>query len=116
VIFTAGTLAVPAPKKRGQRGRVKTKPYQAWLTKAGWELNTQRATKVAGPVVVDITVRRDNDRSDIDNRIKAVLDLLVTMQLIDDDKNVVEVRARWGGVVGCWIVVEPVGFPLAAAA
>ena len=44
-------------------------------------------------------------KGDIDNRIKAVLDLL-SRHVIDDDRDVVSVTAAWGDVDGCRVEVE----------
>ena len=83
------------------RGRAKTDRYKVWLNAAGWDIKAQRPERIAGPVAIDITVQRRNRNSDIDNLIKPILDLLVTHGVIDDDKHVNEVRARWGEVTGC---------------
>lgn len=97
-------------------GRMKTEAYKAWRDAAGWEVKTQRPEKVRGPVAIDLTVKRHSDRSDIDNRVKGAIDLLVWLQVIDDDRNVQEVRARWGDVPGCVIVItEMAEFERAAA-
>jgi len=88
------------------RGRIKSERYRAWLVVAGTELNLQRPKAVNGPVSVDLMMKRPNGSSDIDNRIKAALDLLVLHRLIDDDKKVVDVRARWGAVEDCIVTVR----------
>ena len=88
-------------------GRVKTEIYNRWRESAGWEIKAQRPEKVRGPVMIDLTVKRFSDRADIDGKIKAALDLLVWLQVIDDDRHVTEVRARWGDVPGCTIVITP---------
>lgn len=108
------TITLPCPPSTNNlftnargRGRVKTQRYLTWCRAAGNEVLAQRRHRVAGPVLVDITCKRQNTTSDIDNRIKACLDLLVEMNLIDDDKNVQEVRARWGDVAGAVVTIVP---------
>jgi Holliday junction resolvase RusA-like endonuclease len=56
---------------------------------------------------VDITLKRPRANCDVDNYIKGCLDLLVNMAVIDDDKNVQEVRARWGDVAGAVVTIVP---------
>lgn len=98
------------------KGRVKTKDYAQWIRATGWEVKAQGKPPVLGKVIVDITIRRMSVRADIDNRIKAILDLLVSVHMIDDDQHVEEVRARWGGTVGCRIVIAPANQSLEVAA
>lgn len=93
----------------GGRGRIRSRKYTAWATTAGWELRTQRPRKIAGPVRIGIVMARPNARSDIDNRIKPLLDLLVAHAVIEDDRNVVSVSARWADkaetIEGAWITI-----------
>lgn len=108
------TLAIPVPPSINhafvnvpRRGRVKSKAYRDWRTQAGWALQSQPHAKVPGRVVVDIAVRRPSPNADVDNRIKPVLDLLVLHHVIDDDKNVARVSARWADVDACVVTVRP---------
>ena len=84
-------------------GRIKTKEYRKWCNDAGWEIVEQGRTKIAGPVVVALECRApDNRARDIDNLLKPVLDLLVRMQVIEDDKSSI-VRT----VIGYWNKGDP---------
>lgn len=69
------------------KGRVKTKHYRQWADAAGWDLKLSGVWAVRGPVHVIIYVP-EKMPGDVDNRAKAVLDLLVTHRRIEDDKNV----------------------------
>ena len=96
------TLTIPAPpsvnklfKNLPGRGRAKTKDYKSWLAEAGWMVREQMVDAVPGRVVVTISVERDNLLADIDNRCKAVLDLLVECKVIEDDRWVVGLAACW---------------------
>lgn len=89
------------------KGRVKTKAYAAWLETAGWEIKAQRPTLTPGRVSVDITVGRKSNLSDLDNRAKAVLDLLVKQRVIEDDNRVSELRMRWVDAPDCVVIVRP---------
>lgn len=90
------------------KGRVKTDDYKAWQEAAGWALKAQRPTPIAGPVSISISIYRASKASDLDNRIKAVLDLIVEHSVIDDDRNVQEIFARWSNDTdGALVVVKP---------
>jgi Holliday junction resolvase RusA-like endonuclease len=91
-------------------GRFVSKQYGAWRKQAGWALVEQRVQRVEGPVSVDIVLKDPTRRSDVDNRIKAVLDLLVNYHIIetDDDKTVRKVSAAWGGTEPCVVTIQEV--------
>lgn len=105
------TLTIPAPPSvnklfkslmpRGGKpgGRAKTKDYKDWLKEAGWMVREQLACvgcdPIAGRVVVTISVERESLLADIDNRCKAILDLLVESKAIEDDRWVVGLAACW---------------------
>jgi crossover junction endodeoxyribonuclease RusA len=80
-----------------KRGRVKTPKYTAWLAEAGWKLNFQRAKPMQGQALVYISICRPNMRSDLDNRTKALLDLIVSQQIIRDDRDIVHLSSKWVG-------------------
>jgi len=60
--------------------------YKKWRNEAGWSLKAQNPQKMKGPVRVRIiAVRPDKRRRDIDNITKAINDLLVAFEVIEDD-------------------------------
>lgn len=83
------------------KGRVKTKDAKAWAYEAGWMLVTQRNQNTRhkqfkGPVEVEVSAYRPaSRRRDLDNILKALLDLLTSTQTIADDSQVVAIKARW---------------------
>ncbi len=77
------------------KGRVKTAAYADWLGHAGWVLRSQNPSRIGGRVVLVLSVERMSKSADIDNRVKAILDLLVTHGVIDDDRNVVGFAVAW---------------------
>lgn len=89
-----------------QRKRVKTSKYSAWRTAAQWQVKAQFPRMIEGDVVLDIEVRRPTATSDISNRIKAIEDALTGL-VYADDRQVIEVRARWAPIAGCKIHVRP---------
>lgn len=96
------SLEIPCPPSVNEmfrnlrgRGRVKTKVYADWLGHAGWELQRQRPGSVSGRVLIMISVERGSATADIDNRVKAIFDLLVTHDIIEDDRFVVGFAVSW---------------------
>ena len=95
------TVTIPTPpssnnlygNKRspsGKRaGRYRTRAYENWIERAGWDINRQRANvdPVSGPYRLLLELPRI--RGDADNRIKAASDLIVSMGLVDDDRHCV---------------------------
>lgn len=77
------------------RGRVKTADYLDWRGHAGWSLRGQRPASLNGPVVIVLSVERGSASADIDNRVKAIFDLLTEHDVIEDDKHVVGFCAAW---------------------
>lgn len=89
------------------KGRVKSERYRQWANAAGWELQAQRPTPVAGPVNVSILLGRpDRRRRDLDGTSKAPLDLLVRHGVIEDDSLVQSLTLAWAKVSGCVVTVE----------
>jgi crossover junction endodeoxyribonuclease RusA len=73
--------------------------YRGWKTEAGKLLNAQRPRKMRGQVAVTVELcAPDKRRRDADNAgTKAVLDLLVSHQIIeaDDSRFVRSITAKW---------------------
>lgn len=68
------------------RGRVRSENYRKWSREAGWTLVAQRPPKFKVPVKISVEINPPNGRAfDLDNRKKALLDLLVEHQVIPDD-------------------------------
>jgi crossover junction endodeoxyribonuclease RusA len=96
------TLVLPTPPSVNAmfrnvpgKGRARTKLYEDWLGHAGWRLRAQRPAKVAGPVLILVGIERTSLSADVDNRIKALFDLLVAHNVIDNDKHIVGFAAAW---------------------
>lgn len=98
-------------KRKGARGRIITEAYEAWREEAGYRANTQIGLTagfrcIDGPSRFLIEMKQPTKSSDIDNRIKAVLDLCVRHRVIGEDRNVVDLRVRWADVPECRVMVE----------
>jgi Holliday junction resolvase RusA-like endonuclease len=96
------TYSIPVPPSVNElffnkpgKGRVKTRLYDDWLGHAAWVLKAQRPVKIGGRVVIVLSVERSSAQADIDNRVKAIFDLLVSQKVIDDDSNVVGFCVAW---------------------
>lgn len=75
-----------------KRRRYKTKKYDQWIERAGWEVMSQRPSPVKGPYRLYLSLPKT--RGDPDNRIKAASDLLVNLGLIPDDRHATSVHAE----------------------
>jgi len=91
------------------RGRVTSKRYASWKRVAQTEILAQRGgmavSRMGGPIDMTITLQRRGRRMDIDNAAKAVIDVLVSMAVIDDDRNVERLTLQWGDVEGAQVEV-----------
>lgn len=74
------------------KGRVRSAKYRQWATTAGWMLQSQRAKwpSIAPQMAYSVCIRLPiSYRSDIDNAAKGPIDLLVSLGIVPDDKNMV---------------------------
>lgn len=87
------TLIIPRPPSANKlfvnvpgKGRVKSAAYRTWQTQVGWYVKLQKPEPVTGPYEVEIEVPIRSPL-DLDNHVKAVVDLLVFTQVTPDDKH-----------------------------
>lgn len=83
---------------RHGRGKTYRAPkYKNWLNTMGLIAKSQMRGQPtwAAPVKVSILMRRPRKNSDLDNRIKPLLDLLQSAGVIANDKLVVGINADW---------------------
>lgn len=94
------------------RGRVRTKRYKEWAAAAGWDCNGKGS--IPGPFSIAIIISRKHRRSnaDLDNRIKALLDLIVDHKIVEDDKLCERLQIEWGDCEGWFAEVRPHFLPL----
>lgn len=71
--------------------------YNKWCRDIGWELKQQPAAKHRwkGPVCVLVAMKRPNVNSDLDNRLKALGDLLQLHGIIENDRLIHQWGAWW---------------------
>ncbi len=82
------------------KGRVRSERYRIWANAAGWAMRAGEGRArswdtIKGPIAIEII--NGNCRQDLDNSIKAPLDLLTDMAVIVDDDQVVDLRIMRGG-------------------
>ena len=108
------TLTLPAPVSAHALfvvsegyGRQPSHTYSAWKRSAGNELKRQKRVRLSGPVRIAITIGKDT-RGNLYDFAKAIIDLLVTHNIIQDDKKDVvrEVVMAWGKQDGCVVMIE----------
>jgi crossover junction endodeoxyribonuclease RusA len=75
----------------------RTAAYMTWLNGETWTTSAQLRNqhRFSGPVYITLAMKRPRANADLDNRIKGVLDLLQSIEAIDNDKNVHGVNAFW---------------------
>lgn len=80
-----------------KHGRARTQAYDTWLQEAQIDYLRQRPKKVSGPVNITMEFQEPGRKSDLDNRLKAPLDFMVSAGLIEaDDYTVVRsIHAKW---------------------
>ena len=89
----------------------KSSQYTDWLHVAGKMVMVQKPGGITGPYKLSIQlVRPDRRRRDLDNRIKAINDLLQSVGVIEDDSDCEFISARWVTYgEPCTVSVEKVG-------
>lgn len=82
--------------KNAKKGRARTEHYDAWRVTAGKLIMMQGRKRVHGHIglAVDL-VKPDRRRRDLSNTLKAIEDLLVEMQVIDDDSLIQALSVQW---------------------
>jgi Holliday junction resolvase RusA-like endonuclease len=102
---SAKERAIAASQNRKIFGRKKTDEYDAWIKEAGWMLKIARAPTIKGRYAMRITLP-ESCNLDIDNPIKATLDLFVKMGITEGDskKHCRSIAVEWWDEV-----MEPIG-------
>ena len=96
--------------KRG--GVYKSQEYRDWQTEARWEIDKQiKKQRVSGHYKLTIlVVRPDKRRRDLGNLEKAISDILVMTNTIDDDCLCDWIDIRWTeSGPDCMVIIEPMG-------
>lgn len=110
------TLQLPKPpsvnrlwRKNPHGGMYLDKGYMAWRNDAARMLLVQRRPRVNGRFTASIIVDAAGRRGDVDNRIKATLDVLQYCGVITNDSLCDRVTAEWGiAPTGCTVTLTEV--------
>lgn len=99
-------------KGRGKSGgRIKSPNYRLWQVQACLQLRRQPPWHVAGPIEIRLSFNSNETRSDLDNLLKASLDILMAAGRISDDRNVRKIEAAFvEGVTGTRIEIRKAGY------
>ncbi len=77
----------------GKTRRYKSSAYRNWISTAGWHIRAARCGEVSGPYTLTLLLPVKM-RGDVDNRLKAVSDLLALNGVTPDDKHCFEATAK----------------------
>ena len=85
-------LPLPPSANRLWRNNRVSPEYRAWKERAGWEARTQLigVVGIRGAFVARIEVPKS--RRDLDNALKATLDMCQSSGAVENDKNAVEIH------------------------
>ena len=100
------------------KGKHLSDTYNNWRNGAGLMLNAQRRGRqgISVPFRVQIAFSRSSSLSDIDNRIKPVLDLLQFVGVVSNDRLCESVEAKWASDLpaACVVIIQQAEEELAA--
>jgi Holliday junction resolvase RusA-like endonuclease len=79
------------------RGRVPSDRYKTWRNAVGYDFNGH-GSLADGPFAVRLTIHPKKRRkgSDLDNRIKCVMDMLVAHKIVPDDSKCEYIELQYG--------------------
>lgn len=100
IIPTPPSLDAMFGNQKGKgKGRYPTPLYKNWQIMAAQMIMRQAPKRFDAPVVILAQINRKSTQADIDNRPKAVLDILKTVGVYSDDKIVTGIAFIWGPTI-----------------
>ena len=90
-------------RAQGKPVTYRTKRYMTWLQSSGWQVKEQAPERIEGPIELSVRLERPKRKRDLDNCLKALQDLLVEHQLIEDDDKIMKLTIQWADVTGTLI-------------
>lgn len=97
--------------RKGKLGVNRSQQYRDWIEAAGWEINKNKNGQVpiSGHFESHVILSsKKRHTSDLDNRPKAIFDLLQSHRLIENDRFQDKMTVEWGEApMGCKIFVWP---------
>jgi len=100
--------SVNALWRTGQARMYRSKRYLAWLEECDVVFASKTVPRINYPFAIEIALGRPSKRKmDIDNRIKAVLDMLQRVGVIEDDCHAWNLNVYWQqGLDGCQVTLH----------
>lgn len=107
---------LPWPPSVNTKQRYPTREYLEWIDDAGAAMIAQDVCTIVGQVEIEVELGAPSRRKwDLDNRAKAILDLLVLHSVIEDDNSRIlrklTLIARDSGLTGAMVTVIPLRVP-----
>lgn len=106
--------------KKGGGGRVVSAAYKKWHEAACRELIEQRLGRIEGGYALAVLARPPSikRKRDIDNIVKAINDLLVSVTLVEDDSLAAFIAATWADLPepGVAVLVTSTNFEMGLSA
>jgi Holliday junction resolvase RusA-like endonuclease len=100
--------------KAGKLAVSRSAEYRLWIEQADILIMTMGGMRgrktIKGPFIALIEIKKPNINSDLDNRIKAVLDYAQSRAFVDNDRNCVSITAQWSAAAlhGCRLTLREV--------
>jgi len=89
------------------RRMYRSKKYTAWIGEVALALELEQRPEIDYPFNIEILVGRPSKRRmDIDNRAKAVMDVLQHCNVITDDCLAQRITMMWADVEGCKVTIS----------
>jgi crossover junction endodeoxyribonuclease RusA len=86
----------------------RTREYMTWQNGEGWNVQSQMIGqhRFTGTVYVTLAMRRRRKNQDGDNYQKGIFDLLESLEVIDNDKNVMGCNWYWTADLPAGVAAE----------
>jgi len=100
-----------AVRRRGSVTRLgKSDEYLAWIRKGAWHVQAQRKGQcLSGPVEFRFTAKRPCAASDLDNRLKPIIDACQQGGAIGNDNQIVRIVAEWDDAIDApTVILQPI--------
>lgn len=84
----------------------RSKQYMEWINEVTLALELENRPEIDYPFNIEIIVGRPSKRRmDIDNRAKAVMDVLQHCNIITDDCLANQINMMWSDIEGCKVTI-----------
>ena len=86
----------------------RTQDYNTWANGEGWNVKAQLVGqhKFTGPVYITLAMKRRRRNMDGDNFQKGIFDLLQSLEVVDNDKNIMGCNWFWSADLPAGVAAE----------